>query len=49
MGALLAVPMTIIVKELLLETAEDTKWIANMMMPLDAIKSSPGEEIKAES
>ena len=37
MGALLAVPMTIIVKELFLESGEDTQWIANIMMPLDSI------------
>ncbi len=37
MGALLAVPMTIIVKELFLDAGEDTRWIANIMMPLDSI------------
>jgi predicted PurR-regulated permease PerM len=36
-GALLAVPMTIIVKELFLETNADTRWIANLMMPLEAM------------
>jgi predicted PurR-regulated permease PerM len=42
MGALLAVPMTIIVKELMFETSEDTQWLANMMMPLEDIKSASG-------
>ncbi len=43
MGALLAVPMTIIVKELFLEVGEDTRWIANLMMPLEAISRTAAD------
>jgi AI-2 transport protein TqsA len=39
-GALLAVPLTIIVKELFLEASDDTKWISNLMMPYDSIPDS---------
>ncbi len=45
MGALLAIPMTIIVKGLILESSDDTVWIANLMMPLDSIPGDdPGEK-----
>lgn len=43
-GALLAVPLTIMVKELFLEAGKDTKWLANLMMPLDSIPESSGED-----
>lgn len=43
-GALLAVPLTILVKELILEAGKDTKWIANLMMPLNSIPESDIED-----
>jgi AI-2 transport protein TqsA len=47
-GAILAVPLTIVVKELILEVSDDTRWIANLMMPSSAMPGSvmeePGEE-----
>lgn len=43
-GALLAVPLTIIVKELLFESSEDTRWIANMMMPSESIPPPAADE-----
>lgn len=43
-GALLAVPLTIMVKELFLEAGKDTKWLANLMMPLDSIPDSTMEK-----
>lgn len=40
-GAILAVPMTIILKELFLESCSDTVWLANMMMPSESIGVEP--------
>lgn len=43
-GAILAVPMTIILKELFLESCSDTKWLANLMMPSESIAAGQAED-----
>lgn len=44
MGAILAVPMTIILKGLFLETSPDTRWLANLMMPSEEILTETADE-----
>jgi hypothetical protein len=56
MGALLAVPLTLAIKELLLEADEDNQWVAELMSsgvdaeaPDDAASEDKGELASQEA
>ena len=47
MGALLAVPLTMAIKQLILETDEEARWLAELMSAADDDDESAGNQVTA--